>query len=174
VWSTNASGNGLGVALPNCQRRFHSVSNGIEVDISPERGEGMPGIIKLVARPPRPALALLSIVTIIAFFLPWVKLFGLRFAGYELAKLHLNLSWLWLIPIFATANVAALLSFQRLRSVCVTSFAAGLCPLVAFLYLLFSTSIEVFKILSAGAYLSVVSSAGLLFYTVRYWVSSKL
>ena len=133
----------------------------------------MPGNLKVLAHPYRFALSVLSILIIVAFFLPWVKLFGRGFAGYELAQLSRHLVWLWLIPITALGNALVCLVCQHCRPIFLTGCVAGSVPLIAFLYLLYSTSIEVFRILSVGAYLSVFASGALLWCAAYYWVSGR-
>jgi hypothetical protein len=96
-------------------------------------------------------------------------MFGSGLSGYKLTQLHPHFIWLWVVPVLAAANLAISSTTQHgltYAANCVT----GSVLLIGFFYLLYSTSTEIFRVLSIGAYLTLFSSAALSAYSLRLLV----
>lgn len=89
---------------------------------------------------------------LVAFFMPWVQLFGFGMSGYNLGQLGSYGNYAWIIPILAGAVV--LLSFLGINNRGIGALA-GLVPLGAIAYGLMRLGLE-----SADATQGVLDAAG--------------
>ena len=100
---------------------------------------------------------LLSVGLLIAFFLPWVKVFFFTGSGYDIGvQLNGNV---WLIPAASIAVIAV--AFYNLNTKLV-SLIAGALPFAALAWGYTELKKDVFEVLSVGAYLSLGLGVALL------------
>jgi len=100
-----------------------------------------------------------------AFFLPWIRIFGVGISGYNLGQLDSYGNYAWIIPI--VAGITIVLSFIEVDNRAVGA-VAGIIPLGAILYALVRVGldggIEAMKValqlawqaFSIGAWLTIV------------------
>ena len=103
---------------------------------------------------------LLALGLLLAFFLPWVRLFFFKGSGYDVG-IHLSgkAQVVWLFPTLAVAVIVAAIQNLRTRVVCLI---AGALPYVALAWGASRLKSDVFRVLTIGAYLSLGFGAGLL------------
>lgn len=100
-----------------------------------------------------------SFVLLVSFFLPWLGMLGESVAGFELHKIWVHGSYLWAIP--AAAALAITLGAAGHRNMEVAQIAGGL-PLVFLSLALYQFGSDLFKAITVGGYLTLVSGVFLL------------
>ena len=112
---------------------------------------------------------LLALGLLFAFFLPWVRLFFFRGSGYDVG-IHLSgkSQLVWLFPVMAVAVIVAAIQSIRTGVICL---AAGALPYVALAWGASRLKGDVFRVLTIGAYLSLLFGAGLLVVGLRALVA---
>jgi hypothetical protein len=108
---------------------------------------------------------------LVAFFMPWVQLFGTRMSGYNLGQLGSYGNYAWIIPILAGATILLSFSGANNRGIGAVS---GIVPLGAILYGLVRITGEggpratqgvmevAGHILSIGAWLTIIFSIAII------------
>ncbi len=96
---------------------------------------------------------------LIAFFLPWVRIFfGSPVSGFDLQKLSNGYKLLWLIPI---ASVITIFATFTGRSPKIAAQVTGTLPFIALAYWLYHLGGDLLKVLSIGAWLSLICGLAL-------------
>lgn len=108
---------------------------------------------------------LLALGLLFAFFLPWVKLFFFKGSGYDVG-IHLSgkAQVVWLFPVMAVAVIGAAIQNIRTSLICLI---AGALPYVALAWGASRLKSDVFRVLTIGAYVSLLFGAGLLLVGLR-------
>ncbi len=113
---------------------------------------------------------------LIGFFLPWFQLLGFGVSGYQLASLGSYGNYAWLVPILALLVILQSFSADNVR----LGAIAGMVPLGAIIYGLMGIDSKagnsavqgVFELakqfFSIGAYVTIVSSLGLILAAFRH------
>lgn len=94
----------------------------------------------------------------ISFFLPWANFFGAKLSGFDLQKLGAEQRLLWLIPILCAVTIFAGITK---RSQKIAAQLTGALPFVAGIYWYSKFGSDLFRILTFGAYLSLIFGAAL-------------
>lgn len=94
----------------------------------------------------------------ISFFLPWAQIFGNNISGFDLQKLGDQQLLLWAIPIFSAITILAGLIKQGQH---IVGQVAGVLPFFVGVFWYLKLGNDMFRILSFGAYLSLIFGLGL-------------
>ena len=107
---------------------------------------------------------ILAIALLIAFFLPWAKVFFFTGSGYNIG-VHLGgeAKFVWAIPVAAIAIIA--LAFYIVDTK-VMSIITGILPFVVFGRAYSELGKDLFEILAIGAYISLIVGALLILFGI--------
>ena len=94
----------------------------------------------------------------VSFFLPWANFFGVKLSGFDLQKMGDEQRLLWLIPILCVVTIFAGITK---RSQKIAGQLTGALPFVAGIYWYSKFGSDLFRILTFGAYLSLIFGAAL-------------
>ena len=106
-----------------------------------------------------------------AFFMPWIRIFGVGISGYNLGQLDSHGNYAWIIPI--VAGITILLSYIEVSNRAI-GVVAGIIPLGAILYALGRVGLErgiesmkvalelAWQAFSIGAWLTIIFSIGII------------
>lgn len=111
-------------------------------------------------------------IIVISFFLPWAALFGATFSGYKIVTIGGDILFLYPIVIVILSIVTILVELvyppasytQRYSLVAVL---AGISPFIALLYGFSKIGDDIFRILSIGSYLTLISGVVLIIVGIK-------
>lgn len=107
----------------------------------------------------RNLISLASVVLFFAFFLPWVQILGANLSGLDIQKNFTSYRLIWLMPALAVVTLGLNIAGQNTGLI---RRMAGLVPAIILGYGLNQLGTDLFKTISWGGWLALVSGIVLI------------
>lgn len=98
-------------------------------------------------------------VIVVAFFMPWVQLFGLSGSGYSLSQFGSYGNAAWLIPILAAATLFKTLTGTPSH---LLALATGAAPFLGLAYAMTKVGRDLLHVMAIGFYVTLIAGAVLI------------